>query len=135
MIFFVDGSSSFIGNQIAIMDKDGNLILNKKFRKEMTNNELEYEAILHATELAEKDDVILSDSKLCVEQIIGTFKIRQEHLKPYAHKARKTLESKPLTIKWIPREENLAGKFLEKQVKSNARKRNKKSKAIRRTDS
>jgi len=136
MIYYVDGSSSFVGNQIAITDKDGNLLLNKKFRKKLTNNEVEYEAILAALEMANAKDTIYSDSKLCTEQIMGTFKIKQEHLKPYAQRAKKILEAKPMiSIIWKPRGENLAGHFLEKLVKSYARKRNKKSKALRRVNS
>jgi len=134
-VYYVDGSSSALGDQIAITDKDGNLILNKKFRKKLTNNELEYEAILAALKIADAKDTIISDSKLCVEQIVGNFKIKKEHLKPYAEKAKTILEAKPVSIIWKPREENLAGHFLEKLVKANARKRNKKSKALRRTDS
>jgi len=131
MLYYVDGSSSFIGREIAVTDNDGNLLLSKKYKKELTNNELEYEAIIAALELCENGDSIYSDSKLCVEQIIGNFKIRQAHLEPYATRAKKILETKKVTITWIPRERNLAGKYLEKKVKTNARKRNKESKIIR----
>jgi len=113
------------------VDEDNNLIFHKKFRKKLTNNELEYEAILAAFRIITKDDIIISDSKLCVEQILGKFKVKKENLKPYAEKARSILKKKNLTIKWMSRDVNLAGKYLEKIVKAHARKRNKESKALR----
>lgn len=125
MLIYVDGSLSSLGGQIAVSDQDENLIINKKFRKKLTNNELEYEAILTGLSLAKEEDTICSDSKLCVEQINGNFKIKQEHLKPYAGNAKKLLEEKKCLIVWVPREKNPAGKILEKIVKIGIRKNKK----------
>ena len=131
MTYYVDGSSSYAGNRIMVTTDKSDVIVSKKIRKKMTNNELEYEAIIAAAELAADGDTINSDSKLCVEQINGNFKIKQPHLKPYAEKAKKIQVDKKLTIIWLRRDDNLAGQILEKEVKANARKRNKESKTLR----
>ena len=123
MLIYVDGSLSSLGAQIAVSDSEENLIINKKFRKKLTNNELEYEAILAGLLLAKEEDTICSDSKLCVEQINGNFKIKQDHLKPYAENAKKLLEEKKCLIIWVPRDKNPAGKILERVVKEGTRQR------------
>lgn len=127
MLIYVDGSSSSMGNQIAVADSDENLLINKKFKKKLTNNELEYEAILAGLNIATEKDTICSDSKLCVEQINGNFKIKQEHLKPYAEKSKELLKEKKCLIIWVPRDKNPAGRILEREVKQGV-KRAKKNK-------
>lgn len=76
-----------------------------------TNNVAEYRALLLALERAEEagaDEVeIRSDSKLLVEQMRGTFKIRAEHLKPLLSEAvLRAKRFRSFSITHIPRENN-----------------------------
>jgi ribonuclease HI len=137
--YYVDGSTSQAGNWIIVTDGKGNVLLNKKINKtvktSLTNNETEYIAILECLKMCEERSAIYSDSKLCVEQILGNYKINEEHLKPYREEAYKLLKEKKSKIFWISREINLAGHHLEKFTKTNARKRYRKSNAIRSSNS
>jgi ribonuclease HI len=76
----------------------------KIFREKLlTNNQAEYKAIIAALqELTDVDMTIYSDSLLAVKQLEREYKIRN---------------SEEIIIKWIPREENLAGKVLDKLLK------------------
>lgn len=127
MLYYVDGSKSQLGCQIAITDIEGNLIRQEYTAENLTSNELEYEAILVAASLAQDNAIILSDSNLCVQQVNGTYQIKQPRLKPYADKVKKLITEKNITLKWISRDANLAGHVLEKTVKQNVRERSKKS--------
>jgi len=114
MHYYTDGGSYKKIGIILVTDIDGNILLKKTFQNELTNNELEYEAIIAGMELAQNNDVIYNDSKLCVEQINGDFKIRQKKLIPYSAKAKKIQKEKNLIIIWIPRDQNPSGKSLER---------------------
>ena len=77
-----------------------------------TNNVAEYRALLLALERAEEagaDSVeIRSDSRLLVEQMHGTFKMRAEHLKPLlAESVLRAKRFRTFTITHIPREQNM----------------------------
>jgi ribonuclease HI len=76
-----------------------------------TNNVAEYRALLLALERAEDagaDTVeIRSDSRLLVEQMHGTFKMRAEHLKPLlAESILRAKRFRTFSIIHIPREQN-----------------------------
>lgn len=131
MIYYTDGSKSSAGCKIAVTDQTGNLLYEKTFEEDLTNNELEYEGIVACLELCSPDDIIFTDAKLCVEQVKGTYEIKKKNLEPYVLKIRDFIKDKNIVIQWISREENPAGKFLEKQVKANARKRNRRTSALR----
>ncbi len=82
----------------------------------VTNNVGEYTAMIIALKTALEreftDVTILSDSQLVVNQVKGEFACRQQHLKPYLEQTRMLQRAVNATIKWVPREENLAGKVL-----------------------
>ena len=78
---------------------------------EATNNVAEYRALLVGIELAEElgaDEVeFVGDSKLIVEQVRGTWKIKQEHLRPLRAEVVKRLEPLPKwSIRHVRRDEN-----------------------------
>ena len=82
----------------------------------ITNNQAEYLAIISALKKNENFDdeiTIFSDSKNTVNQLNHEFAINNEQLRTFAREAW-TLMAKfsHLTIKWVPRSENLAGKML-----------------------
>lgn len=83
----------------------------------LTVNEGEYTAMLLALEVALSSHlegvVILSDSQLVVNQVNGVYRVRKPHLIPLKNTVLAIVKHVRATIKWIPREENLAGKVLE----------------------
>jgi ribonuclease HI len=81
--------------------------------KEFTNNEMEYQALIQALELASNGDTIFSDSQLIVNQVNGLWKVKEKSLRPYCEKARSLKEKKDVTLTWIPREQNRAWKLIE----------------------
>ena len=88
----------------------------KAYKKEVTNNVGEYKAVIRALELAltsgYEQAQILTDSKLVADQLNRLAKVKTEHLKPFHKLASGLLKKAKATIKWIPREKNLAGKVL-----------------------
>lgn len=79
-----------------------------------TNNEAEYCAMLKTLIVADRNDLIFSDSQLVINQINEKFKCNEEHLKRLQVRCREIMLKKDITIKWIPRKKNLAGIFLDK---------------------
>lgn len=76
-----------------------------------TNNVAEYRALLlalaRAEEIGATDVGIASDSLLLVQQILGRFKVKAQHLKPlHAHALRSVRRFQRFAIRHIPREEN-----------------------------
>lgn len=84
-----------------------------EFKREFTNNEMEYVGMLRALYEAEEGDEICSDSQLVVNQVKGAWKVREKRLRPYCEQAKELKAKKNITIKWIPRSRNKAGKMLE----------------------
>lgn len=76
-----------------------------------TNNVAEYRALLLALRRADErgasDVVISSDSLLLVQQMLGRYKVKAEHLKPLVSQAhRLSKRFRRFAIRHIPREEN-----------------------------
>lgn len=98
----------------AVVNENNDLIIKKVFREENTNNEMEYAAVLYALEFASSPgDEILTDSQLVVGQVTKDWKVKAQHLLPFVLKAKKLVAEKKIKLTWVPREENLAGIFLE----------------------
>jgi len=87
----------------------------------LTNNEAEYRAIIYALcniprrERAE----ILSDSELVVNQFNGKWAINDPKLQRLLNRCLEVVEMHRLrvTLKWIPREQNLADRLLRRRAK------------------
>jgi len=78
---------------------------------EATNNVAEYRALLLGVELAKElgaEEVeFVGDSKLIVEQVKGSWKVKQEHLRPLHTKARDALREIPSwSIRHVRRHHN-----------------------------
>lgn len=76
-----------------------------------TNNVAEYRALLLALKRAEQrgasDVAIASDSLLLVEQILGNYKVKAEHLKPlHAEAQKRARRFRRFSIRHIQREAN-----------------------------
>ena len=82
----------------------------------VTNNVGEYTAVILALEEARRLQLeqveLLTDSLLVVNQVNGRWAVCQEHLKPLKRRVLLLAQVQHATIAWVPREENLAGKYL-----------------------
>ena len=82
----------------------------------ITNNQAEYLAIISALKKYENYDdevIIYSDSKNTVSQLNHDFAINNDQLRSLAREAWSLIANfSNLTINWVPRNENLAGKML-----------------------
>jgi len=81
-----------------IVRKDGEILnqYSAKIGKFVTNNVAEYEALIKALELASKfsDEVTcVLDSELVVKQLLGEYKVRNQHLLPLFLKVQKLQEN------------------------------------------
>lgn len=107
---------------------------------DMTNNEAEYHALLKALSIIEAKNApldpqqpvpekttrsrkkgvpieIYSDSQLIVKQVKGEYQVTDRRLQDLRDKATKMIDRiGAISIKWIPREENHAGRWLEKNM-------------------
>ncbi len=114
MNIYVDGSGGARSGYGFFVKETGESFFEGK--PGITNNQAEYLAIISALKKNESFDdeiTIYSDSKNTVNQLNHEFAINNEQLRIFAREAW-TLMAKfsHLTIKWVPRSENLAGKML-----------------------
>lgn len=80
-----------------------------------TNNEMEYTALIHAlSDLRSDRATIFTDSQLLVGQLTQGWKVKAGNLRPLNDQARALLAQSKATLVWVPREQNRAGKVLEK---------------------
>jgi ribonuclease HI len=112
---YVDGGTRH--SNICLVDGE-NVHLRRRGNGELTNNELEYLAMLFALEYIrskypDEKVTVYSDSKLIVNQINGGWRVTTKTLRPYYEKCVKKL-SDNIKIIWISRDFNLAGHVLEK---------------------
>lgn len=123
MIFYVDGSRSSLGCQIAITDIEGSPICIEYLGENLTNIELEYEAILGACIRADENSKIFTDCEICVKQIQNTYKVKNKKFMVYLDKIRPLIKEKNIIVEWVSRDANLAGYILENKVDKAARER------------
>ncbi|MCA9811401.1 MAG: reverse transcriptase-like protein [Nitrosarchaeum sp.] len=110
---YVDGSGGPKGGYGFFVKETGESFYEKK--PDITNNQAEYLAIISALNkfLGYDDVTIFSDSKNTVSQLNHEFAINNEKLRDLARKAWELIGKFPnLTISWVPRKANLAGKML-----------------------
>ena len=111
---YVDGSGGSNAEFGYFIKETGESSYEKKF--EITNNQAEYLAIISALkkfEASNEEITIYSDSKNTVNQLNHEFAINNEQLRNLAREAWSIMgKISNLSIVWIPRKENLAGKML-----------------------
>lgn len=121
MKIFTDGGTRNNGQENQDSDiavyAEGNMVLCTNIGNK-TNNEAEYIALIEGAKYAKehypkKKIVFYTDSQLMQKQIAFEWGINTPHLIPLAIEARNLLQDLGATIKWIPREENQAGIYLE----------------------
>lgn len=128
---FIDGAS--IGNPgpagigVIVCD-NGRMIRNiSKFIGETSNNVAEYTALIYALQealiLRSTNVVINTDSQLLANQIVGTYKVKNSHLKPLHEQVKHLLSGfKNFQIKYIPRTENKGADKLASQAIKDSKK-------------
>lgn len=101
------------GVAAVIRDEEGRVIFKEGMllEGESTVNECEYGAILfglyNAWKLGATEVAVRSDSQLVVNQINGTWTVKQPHLQAYLDEVRTETEHfDKVTFEWVPREQN-----------------------------
>lgn len=122
MNIFCDGSGNnglgISGYCVNLKRPDRNMIEHKVFDRPFTNNEMEWHAMVRAIALASPGDIIHSDSQLVVNQVLRKWKINEPRLFEFAKRAWALLDNTSgIVIRWVPREQNDAGIYLEKVSK------------------
>ena len=111
---YVDGSGGSNSGYGYFVKESGESFYEKK--PELTNNQAEYLAIISALKkFVDSDEsiIIYSDSKNSVNQLNHEFAINNEQLRNLAREAWSIIAKfSNLSIQWVPRKENLAGKML-----------------------
>jgi len=111
---YVDGSGGPNGGFGYFVKETGESFYEKK--PEITNNQAEYMAIIAALKKfvgSSEEVTIFSDSKNTISQLNHEFAINNEKLRDLAREAWSMFgKFSKLTLLWIPRKENLAGKML-----------------------
>ncbi len=113
---YVDGASSGnpgdSGAGMVIFDRNNTEIYRDSvFLGKMTNNMAEYEALLRALEKAHelgiRDMVVHTDSLLVANQVIGTYKTKNNKLRQYVIKIKQLVSNfDHFAIQYVPREQN-----------------------------
>ena len=111
---YVDGSGGPKGGFGFFVKETGESFYEKK--PDVTNNQAEYMAIIAALRKFEgtsEEITIFSDSKNTVNQLNHEFAINNEQLRDLAREAWGIIgKYSQLSIEWVPRNKNLAGKML-----------------------
>ena len=111
---YVDGSGGDNSGYGFFVEDTGESFYEKK--PEITNNQAEYLAIIAALKKfvgSTEEITIYSDSKNTVNQLNHEFAINNEQLRDLAREAWSMIgKFSDLSIRWIPRKNNLAGKML-----------------------
>jgi ribonuclease HI len=111
---YVDGSGGENSGYGYFVKETGESFYEKK--PNITNNQAEYMAIISALKkfVNSNDEIIIfSDSKNTVSQLNHEFAINNEQLRMLAQESWNIIgKFSNLTLTWVPRKENLAGKML-----------------------
>lgn len=115
-IYYVDGSSPkerYYPSAYAIFKK--NKIIKQKVLEENVNvYEIEFLALLGCLEIAEENSIIYSDSRQVVHEVNNKKKPKNAG---YCNYAKLLIKQKNIKVIKIKRENNLAGKYLERRLK------------------
>ncbi|XP_070035378.1 uncharacterized protein [Nicotiana tomentosiformis] len=110
---FTDDASNTKGSGLGIVLKPptGNVVRQSIRTVKLTNNEAEYEAMIAGLELAKSQgaEVVEAkcDSLLVVNQVNGTFEVKEERMRRYLDKLQVKLHRfREWTLQYVPRDQN-----------------------------
>ena len=123
-VIHVDGSSTQHAGGIGVVlqSPEGDKLKYKIcLQYQLTNNEVEYEALLKGLELAKSVEArsifILGDSQLVMGQINGMYEAKEGRMKKYLEKVLRLVKKyKEINFVQIPREENMEADALAKEA-------------------
>ncbi|XP_019258643.1 PREDICTED: uncharacterized protein LOC109236867 [Nicotiana attenuata] len=120
-VLYTDGASnaSGLGLGLVLEVPTGEIVRQSIRCAEMTNNEAEYEAVIAGLKLALKYGarrlILHCDSQLIVNQVTGTFQIKEQRLQKYQSKIHKLMpEFDECRLEQIPRAQNIEADDLAK---------------------
>lgn len=130
LILYADGGSRGnpgpAGAGVYLTDLEGTALgQENRYLGEATNNVAEYSALILGLEAARSHRperlIVRMDSQLVIRQLLGEYKVKQEHLKPLFAQARELLKAFPtVALEYIPREENSEADALANQAMDEA---------------
>ncbi|HBM17251.1 MAG TPA: ribonuclease H [Lentisphaeria bacterium] len=130
---------------VVFLDDKGNQIhTHKEFIGHATNNEAEYCAIIKALEILSKSKwaeenkkngkvICRLDSQLVVEQVMGRYKVKKDHIFQFVSKINKLINNLDLQLQfmYVPREENkIADKLVNQALDEVLKNADDKSKSV-----
>ncbi|XP_019236965.1 PREDICTED: uncharacterized protein LOC109217196 [Nicotiana attenuata] len=119
-VLYTDGASNASGFGLGlVLEVPTGEVIRQSIRcPAMTNNEAEYEAVIAGLELALKYGarrvVLRCDSQLVVNQVTGTFQIKEQRLQKYQAEIHKLLEFDECRLNQIPQAQNIEADGLAK---------------------
>jgi ribonuclease HI len=131
MLINVDGSS--LGNPgpagigVVVSAVDGRVVRElSRYIGERTNNQAEYEALLcgldQVRDWPNTDIVLQTDSELVFRQLDGSYKVKNELLRPLHERARSALAALTnVRLRHVPREDNRQADRLAKAAAESGR--------------
>jgi len=113
-IYYTDGSG-FNGevSRYAVTNDTGHVVTTGIIPEERTSNEMEYEGVISALQIAKDGDTIYSDSQLVINQLTKKWKVKARNLISRYNYAKELYFNKNVKLLWIRRDKNLAGKIFE----------------------
>ncbi|MFP4482931.1 MAG: ribonuclease HI family protein [Thermovirgaceae bacterium] len=116
------GNPGKAGAGACLVDERGGLVWEcTEYLGEKTNNEAEYEALIMLLEEMQRRGIretpVRGDSRLVINQVLGTWKVKEPRLKPLAARARELASAVGARPQWVPRAENaLADRLSNKAI-------------------
>jgi ribonuclease HI len=103
------------GYTVIYLDKEGRQVVKGKEYKQpgFTNNEAELRGIHAALYVAGENDMIITDSRLCIKWLNRGYAKARPDLNRIIGRANYLKISKNIKLLWRPREENYAGQYNE----------------------
>ena len=115
--YYCDGGG-FNGNYSVIAFGLNHKITSFIFDNNLTINVAEYLSCYCAMTICSNHDLILSDSQLIVNQVNNKWECRKPYLQAYNSFCKFLMKTKNLALRWIPRHQNYAGIYIEKNKRT-----------------
>lgn len=109
--FVMGKNPSPVGGGYTLVDGQGKLLLRREIRdlESFTNNDGELRGLVHALLIAKQNDIVVTDSKTVYWWVTkGRAKARPD-LNPICRMGNRAMKDKKVEVRWVRREENLAG--------------------------